>query len=258
MVSLAGLDLPVGALTAVYLLSHPPIRFALERYRADDRGRLGAVTHTNLYSAGQFVGGAALLAARIDGAPVEAGPLADAARGLMAPGALAALGGVSVVVVGVFGIHWKRVGQWIPTGDAGLRSPVACRAHLRRCATMLFRRMRCTPPSPSAVDLDALHADFAFTPDIDELATGLSLFGSPPRLRIVALLDRAGELCVCDLARVLDMQIPAVSQHLAKLRAHRLVKYRRDAQTLYYALSDHPLNTFVRAAITEAMAPGGE
>lgn len=117
--------------------------------------------------------------------------------------------------------------------------------------------MRCSPPSPSTIDLDALKADFAFTPEVDELATGLSLFGSPARLRIVAVLDRADEMCVCDLARVLDMQIPAVSQHLAKLRAHRLVKYRRDAQTLFYALADHPIVTLIRAALSEARVPTG-
>lgn len=118
--------------------------------------------------------------------------------------------------------------------------------------------MRCVPPAPSPVDLDQLREDFAFTPEVDELATGLSLFGSAPRLRIIAVLDRAKEMCVCDLAKVLDMQIPAVSQHLAKLRAHRLVKYRRDAQTLYYALADHPLNALVRTALSEARVPGGE
>ncbi len=118
--------------------------------------------------------------------------------------------------------------------------------------------MRCQPPSPSPVDLDALRADFTFTPDIDELATGLSLFGSPPRLRIVAVLDRVGEMCVCDLAKVLDMPIPGVSQHLAKLRAHRLVRYRRDGQTLYYAMSDHPLNATVKLALKEACAPSRE
>ncbi len=118
--------------------------------------------------------------------------------------------------------------------------------------------MRCQPPSPSPVDLDALHDDFAFTPDIDELADGLSLLGSASRLRIFAVLDRVGELCVCDLAKVLDMQIPAVSQHLAKLRAHRLVKYRRDAQTLYYALSNHPLVGVARSALKDARASDSE
>ena len=59
------------------------------------------------------------------------------------------------------------------------------------------------------------------------------------RLKILFLLDRLKELCVCDLAEMLDVSVSAVSQHLAKLRAYGLATTRRDAQTIYYRLSDH-------------------
>lgn len=118
--------------------------------------------------------------------------------------------------------------------------------------------MRCVGPTFSKEELDEIRVDYAFTPDLDELSDGLSLFGHPTRLRIFALLDQTEQMCVCDLAEVLEMSVSAVSQNLAKLRALRLVKYRREAQTLYYTLTDHPLNAIVRAAVEQAREAAGE
>ncbi len=112
--------------------------------------------------------------------------------------------------------------------------------------------MKCLPPDRRPVDLDELKQDYAFTPEIDELAAGLSVWSHPSRLRIFALLDQVEEMCVCDLAEVLGMSVSAVSQNLARMRAQRLVRYRRDAQTLYYALTDHPLNQAIRHMVREA------
>jgi DNA-binding transcriptional ArsR family regulator len=61
-----------------------------------------------------------------------------------------------------------------------------------------------------------------------------SLLAGETRLRILALLQYAGELCVCDLATVLDMTPAAVSQHLGRLRIGGLVVARRDGMTTYY------------------------
>ncbi len=77
-----------------------------------------------------------------------------------------------------------------------------------------------------------------FTPDLDERAAILSLVSNPTRLRLFYVLDQVGEVCVCDMAEILGVTESAISQHLAKLRAYGLVGSRRDAQTLYYRLSD--------------------
>ena len=58
------------------------------------------------------------------------------------------------------------------------------------------------------------------------------------RLKILALLTDSGELCVCDLASVLEMTPAAVSQHMSRLRTGRLVQSRRAGMTIYYRLSD--------------------
>jgi ArsR family transcriptional regulator len=59
--------------------------------------------------------------------------------------------------------------------------------------------------------------------------------GDEGRLRIVALLSH-GELCVCHLQEALGMSQPAVSRHLAKLRAAGIVGDRRAGKWVYYRL----------------------
>ncbi len=66
------------------------------------------------------------------------------------------------------------------------------------------------------------------------------VLASESRLKILALLECAGELCVCDLASVLDISPAAVSQHLARLRSAGLVRSRRSGMTTFYALARSP------------------
>ena len=80
---------------------------------------------------------------------------------------------------------------------------------------------------------------------LQAMAQHYALLGGETRLKILALLERVGELCVCDLARVLEMTPAAVSQHLSRLRAGSLVSSRRDGMTIYYRLSEHASETVV-------------
>ncbi|MBN9392323.1 MAG: winged helix-turn-helix transcriptional regulator [Chloroflexi bacterium] len=57
------------------------------------------------------------------------------------------------------------------------------------------------------------------------------------RTEILYLLSLR-ELCVCDLAEVMEMSMPAVSHHLRLLKALRLVKYRKAGKQVYYTLAD--------------------
>ncbi|RKX75404.1 MAG: transcriptional regulator [Spirochaetes bacterium] len=67
------------------------------------------------------------------------------------------------------------------------------------------------------------------------------------RTKILYLLSD-GELCVCDLADILTMSLPAVSHHLRLLRTMRLVKYRRDGKQAYYSLDDDHIVQLIRLA----------
>lgn len=69
------------------------------------------------------------------------------------------------------------------------------------------------------------------------LADTLRALGDPTRLRIAFALARE-ELCVCDLATVLGVAQPVVSQSLRALRHMGVVRYRRSGKIAYYSLDD--------------------
>jgi DNA-binding transcriptional ArsR family regulator len=69
------------------------------------------------------------------------------------------------------------------------------------------------------------------------LSSVLALAGNEARLKIVYLLEEEKELCPCDLADILGMSIPAVSQHLRKLKDGNIVETRKEGQTIYYSLT---------------------
>tara|TARA_R110001583_G_scaffold63217_1_gene185266 strand:+ start:13342 stop:13716 length:375 start_codon:yes stop_codon:yes gene_type:complete len=71
----------------------------------------------------------------------------------------------------------------------------------------------------------------------DLLSNALSLAGNNVRLKILFLLSREQELCVCDLSDILEMKVSAISQHLRKLKDRNIVKTERKAQTIFYSLS---------------------
>ena len=100
--------------------------------------------------------------------------------------------------------------------------------------------VRCDPPKTGRDAIKRWKKAMAFTPDLDERATILGLIGHPTRLRLFYVLDQLAEVCVCDLAEILGVTQSAVSQHLAKFKAYGIVASRRDAQTLFYRLSDQP------------------
>ena len=57
------------------------------------------------------------------------------------------------------------------------------------------------------------------------------------RLRILSLLS-GGELCVCEITKVLDIGQPKASRHLAVLRQAELVVDRREGMWMYYSLAE--------------------
>ncbi|MDE1205714.1 metalloregulator ArsR/SmtB family transcription factor [Tenacibaculum larymnensis] len=72
----------------------------------------------------------------------------------------------------------------------------------------------------------------------DYLANGLSLVGNRVRLKILYLLFEEKRLCVCDLSDILGMNISAISQHLRKMKDRNLLETDREAQTIFYSLTD--------------------
>lgn len=66
----------------------------------------------------------------------------------------------------------------------------------------------------------------------------LAALADPIRLRCMALLATADELCVCQLVHALDVPQPKISRHLSVLREAGLVTQRRAAQWTLYRTAD--------------------
>ena len=74
------------------------------------------------------------------------------------------------------------------------------------------------------------------------LSGSLALAGNEVRLKILFLLEEENELCPCDLSDILGMSIPAVSQHLRKLKDGNIIEGRREGQTIFYSLKKEQLD----------------
>ena len=71
----------------------------------------------------------------------------------------------------------------------------------------------------------------------NSLANFFKLFGDQTRIRIIFAIDQS-ELCVCDIANILNMTKSSISHQLATLRKSGVVKSRRDGKEVYYSLDD--------------------
>ena len=78
----------------------------------------------------------------------------------------------------------------------------------------------------------------ALADQADEVARLLKLLGNANRLRILCQLVEGPDKSVNCLAETLNISQSALSQHLARMRDDGLVQGRRDAQTIYYSLSN--------------------
>lgn len=92
-------------------------------------------------------------------------------------------------------------------------------------------------PQPEALDM----------PDDEvlyELADLFRVFGDSTRIKILYVLFES-EMCVCDIAQLLNMNQSAISHQLRVLKQSKLVKYRRDGKTVFYSLADGHVRTIL-------------
>lgn len=93
---------------------------------------------------------------------------------------------------------------------------------------------------------DELREAIANHHGLEGVADLLFLAGSSTRLKALFILGMFGELAVMDLAELLGVTASATGQHLALLKARGLVAGRRDANVVYYQLTEHPFNVILR------------
>ncbi len=94
----------------------------------------------------------------------------------------------------------------------------------------------CIGPNFSKAEFALIKRNLANQKGLETLADLLAVAGNGQRLKILYLLHAHKEMCVCDLAEVLEITDSAVSQHLRKLKDKNLVKTRREGQTIFYSL----------------------
>ena len=70
------------------------------------------------------------------------------------------------------------------------------------------------------------------------------VFGDGTRIRILCALTEA-ELCVCDIATLINMSVSAVSHQLRVLKQAKLIKYRKSGKTVFYSLADDHVRTVI-------------
>ncbi len=75
-----------------------------------------------------------------------------------------------------------------------------------------------------------------------DLAELFKVFGDTTRIKILCALFEA-EMCVCDIACLLNMTQSAISHQLRVLKQARLVKYRKEGKVVYYSLDDNHIKS---------------
>ena len=112
-----------------------------------------------------------------------------------------------------------------------------------------------TTPTPAPVDgdlrvdgcavrvidadrVEATRSRLLARPSAEATAELFRLLGDPGRLQMLCALLEAGELCVCDLAAVVEMTESSVSHSLRLLRTAGVVRQRRSGRQVFYSLDD--------------------
>lgn len=90
--------------------------------------------------------------------------------------------------------------------------------------------------------------------DIDQLplkgvADMLKAIAEENRTKIVTILSRHGEMCVCDLAVILGLTPANMSSHLRKLYKAGIIKNRREGKLVFYSLDDEHVNQIITMSL---------
>lgn len=81
-----------------------------------------------------------------------------------------------------------------------------------------------------------------------DLAELFKVFGDSTRIKILSVLLES-EMCVCDIANLLNMTQSAISHQLRVLKQSRLVKFRRDGKSVLYSLADDHVRSVIETGM---------
>ena len=92
--------------------------------------------------------------------------------------------------------------------------------------------------------LDKVKPEMPDEETLYDLAELFKLFADTTRIRILYVLFES-EMCVCDIAALLNMTQSAISHQLRLLKQSKLVRSRREGKTVYYSLADDHVRTII-------------
>jgi DNA-binding transcriptional ArsR family regulator len=88
--------------------------------------------------------------------------------------------------------------------------------------------------------------------NLNELAALFKVFGDTTRIKILWALSES-EMCVCDLAFLLNMTQSAISHQLRFLKQSRLVKNRKEGKVVFYSLADEHIRLIFAQGMTHVL-----
>ncbi len=89
-----------------------------------------------------------------------------------------------------------------------------------------------------------------------DLAELFKVFGDTTRVKIISVLFES-EMCVCDIAELLNISPSAISHQLRVLRHARLVKPRKEGKVVFYSLNDEHIKSIFDQGLDHILEPRG-
>ena len=80
---------------------------------------------------------------------------------------------------------------------------------------------------------------------ISRLAQINGMMGNETRLKIMYIIYKEQQVCVCDISDILHMSVPAISQHLKKLKTTGLLHSKKVGQTVFYSINMDVMETLL-------------
>lgn len=88
--------------------------------------------------------------------------------------------------------------------------------------------------------------------DVNDVELIFKALADPTRLKIAYALTLTEELCVNDVAHIIDATTATASHHLRLLRHMKLAKYRKEGKVVFYSLDDDHVRQLVYIAMVHA------
>ncbi len=96
--------------------------------------------------------------------------------------------------------------------------------------------------------VDGVIGDMPEDEELYDLAELFKVFGDTTRIKILYTLFKS-EMCVCDIAEILNMTQSAISHQLRVLKQAKLVKNKREGKQIIYSLDDTHISSIIKLGL---------